>query len=365
MSNIYGILGLDTKDASIVRDLGKAVIYDAINQNFEMHAEEMTKAAECFIEAETEKFQETYRAVSGGYMQRRGDRARSGAVKPSAGWQVAYSLEAFGDVFGLTKEQWAYMTLREVDKFVTNILTRNTNTMRAEMMRMLFRNTSRSFEDEYMDGGTLTIQCLANGDSVLYPPLITAPTTSATADHYIVTGYAASSISDTNNPLPVARKKLEGHFGYSTGFGNVVSFINSAQTAKIKALAGFIEWVDNKINPGDDTDVPTWDNGLPMPPGRCIGRADGSWVFEWDAGIPANYMATIDLDGPRPLKRRIHPASTGLPMGLHLSSESDVDPLGTASYCDYLGFGVGDRRAAVMTFFDAGSTWTIPAIYDF
>jgi hypothetical protein len=364
MSDIYGILGIKKTDGQIVRDLGQGVIYDAIEQNFAMHVEDMARAMGAFVETDTEKFQETYRSEGGGYMQRKGGSARAGTTKPSGGWTVAYPLDEYGDEFGWGRKKVAYMTLQEVQRFVNTVIRRDINTNRLEMLRALFNNTARSYQDEFEDAGVLTIQPLANNDAVLYPPKITAETP-ATDNHYLVTGYAPGAISDTNNPLKVARRKLEGHYGYSTGFGNCVTWINSANSSAIEALTEFDPVPDSKVMPGDDTDIPMWDSGLPVPPGRLLGRSDGVWVFEWDLGIPANYMLTIDLDAARPLKRRIHPNRVGLPSGLQLVTTSDSEPLEHAVYENDYGFGCGDRRAGVVTFIDSGSTYTIPTKFNY
>lgn len=364
MTDLYGALGIDPTDSAYIGDFGSRVIYDAIDDNFQLHADIINQASQCFIEEDTEQFKEKYTSESGGYMQRKSDRGRSGAVKPTGGWEVAYPLESFGDEMAIPKKKQAYMSIKELNKFVNTIIRREYNTRRLEMMRALFRNTTRSYEDEFLKAGALTVQPLANNDSVVYPPKVTA-SAGATDNHYLVTGYAASAISDTNNPLKTARLKLEGHYGQVSGFGNCVTFINSAQSAKIEALASFTPLVDSKINPGDDTDILVWDDELPMPPGRLIGRASGVFVFEWDLGIPENYALTLDLDAARPLKRRVHPERVGWPVGLNLSTMTESDPLAGAAYESDYGFGVGDRRAAVVTFFDAGSSYTIPAIYNY
>lgn len=364
MTDLYGSLGMEPTDNTYINKIGHDVIYEAIDRNFQLHAEIINAAMLAFVEEDTEVFKEKYKSEGGGYMQRMSDRSRSATVKPVGGWEVAYPLEPFGDEFAIPKKKMDYMTLREMNKFVNTIVRREYNTRRLEMLRALFRNTTREYEDEYQEAGALTIQPLANGDSVKYPPKVTS-SESATDNHYLVTQYAASAISDTNNPLVTARRQLEDHFGQVSGFGNCVTWINSVQSAKIAALADFTPIVDNKIMPGQDTDIPMWDADMPVPPGRLIGRASGVFVFEWDLGIPANYTLTIDMDAARPLKRRVHPEAVGLPVGLNLTTVNDNDPLAGAAYSSDYGFGCGDRRAAVVTFIDAGSSYTIPALYNY
>jgi hypothetical protein len=194
---------------------------------------------------------------------------------------------------------------------------------------------------------------------VVYPPVI-GTDSEATDDHYLESGYAASAISDTNNPFVTIRDELEEHFGIPSDGSNIVVFVNNAQTAKVEALTDFVEVGDRFVIPGDNVDQLT---GLPANlPGRVLGRVSGCWAVEW-RWMPANYMTGIHMDAPRPIVARVDPADTGLGTGLQLVEVDREYPLQKSHYRHRVGFGVGNRLNGVVMELGTGGTYTIPTAY--
>ncbi|MEL7434244.1 MAG: hypothetical protein AAFN11_09875, partial [Chloroflexota bacterium] len=227
-------------------------------------------------------------------------------------------------------------------------------------------NADRTVVDEWptTDGdgaiGTLTIKPLANNDAALYPPLIGADSDdTAQENHYLVSGYAATAISDDNNPYITIRNELEEHFGLNEGYGNCVAFIHTDQVAATEALADFVDVTDVVVTPGDDTATV---NGLPNVPGRIIGRVSGVWVSEWRY-IPSGYILGTDLDQPAPTKVRVHRSEYGLPQALALVSEDERHPIMTRNYEHDMGVGVGNRLNGVIVQLKASGSYDIPSRY--
>jgi hypothetical protein len=357
MSGIFGVLGLSDTDNSYINTVGQAVVFEAANQYLAQVTAEINAATAVFVEETTELFKERYYLPGGGRLQRRGGQAQSGAVKASGYWDVAYPLEDFGAQVAGDDVSLAYMTLQQLQRHFDTVQAQDTNTVRFEVLRALFNNTARTFVDPLK--GSLTIQPLAlASDSVLYPPVLGSET-EATDTHHLESGYAATAISDTNNPIVTIVDELEEHFGAMTGGENIVIFINNAQTAKIKALTDFEEVPDSRIRVGDSISVPT---ALPNVPGRIIGRGSGAWVVEW-RWIPANYMLGMHMDAPAPLKIRVDEAASGLPRGLNLVSTDATYPFQAAHYRHRFGIGVGNRLNGVVMELGVGGTYTIPTAY--
>lgn len=356
MAGIYSILGLQDNDRSYVNTIGQRVVFDAAQQYLSMSTDDMMKAFAVFVEEETEGYKERYKLPGGGRMQRRGGVAASGAVKASGSWDVAFPLEDFGDQIANDDVSLAYMTLPELQRHLDTVVIRDINTMRYEMLRALLNSASRTFVDPLY--GSLTVQPAANGDSVLYPPVL-GTEADATENHYLESGYLTAAISNTNNPYITLRNELEEHFGTPTGFGNIAVFINSAQVPITETLTDYDSVADINLAIGANSDVPT---NLPNVPGRVVGRCEGVWVVEW-RWIPANYMVAIDLDAPAPLKVRVDPAETGLGTGLQLVSTSDAQPLQNSHYRHRFGVGVGNRLNAVVLELGNGGTYTVPSGY--
>ncbi|MGJ3241170.1 MAG: hypothetical protein ACFE0Q_20840 [Anaerolineae bacterium] len=358
---IYGALGLPENDRSLVNNIGEGVVYTAAQAFIQRHNADMEQAYNMFVEGTTENNKDYYKLPGGGRLQRLGNRSRAAATKAGGRWDVAFPLENFGAAFEFSKVDMAYMTVEQFANELATIRTQDVSTIRHEILLRLMNNEVRSFVDEIPHNpGTLSIQPLANGDSVIYPPVIGAASDAgATEDHYLVSGYLATAIDDDNNPLPVIRGELEEHFGTPTGYGNVCVFINTAQVAVVKALLDFTDVTDIGITPGDDTATV---NSAPMGPGRLIGRCDGVWVFEW-RHIPAGYMLGVDADQPGPVKIRVHPTGINLAQGLALVTEDERHPIMARNYEHWMGVGAGNRLNGVVMELKASGNYAAPSLY--
>lgn len=357
MSSIAGILGIADSSRVYVNTVGQRVVYDAVNQLLSQYNADVAAQTRVFVGETTSLFQERYVLPGGGRLQRLGNQAPSASVKRTGKWDVAYPLESFGAAQGSNRVEYAYLTVGDVDSAVQTIVAQDINTRRFEMLKAILNNTTRTFVDPI--NGSLSIQPLANGDTVVYPPVLGSES-EATDDHYVVSGYAAADVSDTNNPLITGRDELEEHFGTPTGGGQIVSFINNAQVAKIKALAEFNSVVDMAITPGANTDRV---NMLPNVPGRILGRTDsGVWVSEW-RWVPSGYIVNVSLDAPPPLKMRVDPTDTGLGSGLQLVAEDQINPLRVAYWENRFGIGCANRLNGVVIQLKASGSYDIPTGY--
>lgn len=356
MTGIAGILNLQDTDNLYVNTIGQSTVYEAARMYVDQINTDTNKAFEVFVEGDIEDYKERYKLPSGGRLDKRGGQSQSSAAKASGSWDVAYPLEDFGKQISGDDVALAYMTLDEFQRHLDGVQIANVNTVRYEMLRAIFQNVSRTFSDPLK--GDLTIQCLANGDGTLYPPVLGTESEADDTHHY-GTNYLSSAISDTNNPFATIRDELEEHFGAGTGGEEVCAFINNAQTAKSRALSDFVEVVDRDVRVGDSVSVPI---NLPMVPGRIIGRCSGVWVVEW-RWIPADYTVGLHLEASAPLKRRVDPAATGLPRGLNIVARETNFPLESIHYRNRFGMGVGNRLNGTVLKFVASTSYTIPTAY--
>lgn len=358
MSALFGLLGLSDSERVFVSTLGQDVVYDAVNELVNRYNLELNQMMSLFVEMPTTNHKERYKLAGGGRLAKMSTEAPAPEVKAYGGWDVAYPLEQFGAGLGGSRVTMAYMSVQDLDRHLKTIFIQDMNRVRFEILRRLFNNVQRSFGDDLW--GTLLVEPLANGDAVVYPPVIGSEV-EAVENHYYHTGYATASISDTNNPYATIAAELEEHFGKPVGGSNIICFINTAEEAKTRALTDFVEVVDRFVSPGDDTATPF---GLPAStPGRVIGRVSGCWVSVWD-WIPATYIKAIHLGASKPLKVRYDPADTGLPRGLALVAESEKYPLKESHWEHRMGFGVGNRLNGVFLELDV-STWDIPAGFEY
>ena len=358
MSGIFGALGIQDSERVMLSSLGQRVVFDAVNQVLGDHNADLQAAMNVFVQETTSDYKIRYKLPGGGRLQRIGDNSKAGAVKAYGGWDVALPLENFAAALAYNRIGYAYMSAQELARHLETIMVQDRNTVRYEMLRALFRSTAATFVDPLW--GSLTVEGLANGDSVVYPPVLGSESEAAD-NHYLSSGYAVSAISDTNNPYATVADELEEHFGTPSGGSNIVAFIPAATVAKTRALTDFVAVADMGIQPGADTALAV---GLPANvPGRIIGRMDGSgvWVSEWRF-IPATYLLAIHLDAPKPLLQRIDPDYTGLTPGLQLVATDEDNPFTNSEYVHRTGFGVGNRLNGVAMIVSAAA-WSVPTGY--
>lgn len=356
MSGIFGILGLPDSDRSFVNTIGQQTVYDAVQMYLQKVNTDMMQALSVFLEEETENHKERYYLPGGGRLQRRGEASSVGAVKATGSWDTAYPLEDFGAQLAGDDVSLAYMTMGQLDRHIDTIVIQDINTVRFEMLYALFHGDQRTFVDPIW--GSLTVQPLADGDTTVYPPVLGSES-EATDNHYLESNYAATAISDTNNPYVTMREELEEHFGTSTGGEEIAVFINPAETPETEDLTDFDAVPDNFIRVGANTDVPV---NLPGVPGRILGRTNGVWVVEW-RWIPSGWALGVHLGQKPPLKMRVDPADTGLPRGLTLVGRDTQFPMESAFYRHRFGLGVGNRLNGVVMEFGTGGTYTAPTAY--
>ncbi|MBK8434605.1 MAG: hypothetical protein IPL28_26375 [Chloroflexi bacterium] len=358
MANIFGQLGLSDTDRVFNGTIGQEVLYDVAAAFVASRNDELNRQIAVWVAGTTANHTERYRLPGGGYLEERGNQGK-GTFAPARAtgyWDVAYPLNDYGGAVEWDDVTMAYMTANELSLNIQNVVIKNQNTTRFQLLKSLFNNVAGTHIDPLW--GSLTVQRLANGDATLYPPVL-GSSTEATDNHYLESGYAAADISDTNNPFVTIRDELEEHFGAMTGGENIVVFVNPAQRAKIEALSDFVEVPDQYIRVGQDTAVPS---GLPNVPGRIYGRVNGCWVVEW-RWVPANYMMANHLEVDQPLKMRIDPADTGLGMGLQLVATDERFPLTKSVWRNRFGFGASNRLNGVIMELGTGGSYTIPTAY--
>lgn len=360
---IYGALGLPENDRSLVSSIGQNVVYDAAQEFIRRHNEDLATASNIFIEMTTEDHKDYYKLPGGGRLQRLRNRSRAAETRAGGQWDVAFPLEEFGAAFAIDRKSYAMLTVQQLANELATMRTQDVSTIRWEVLASLFSNTTRSVVDEWpVSKGTLTIQPLANGDSVLYPPKLGADSDDFEADnHYLVSGYTSANISDTNNPYVTIREEIEEHFGTPTGYGNIVVFIHTDEVSATEDLTDFTEVTDIHIDAGDDTDTVS---GMPNIPSsaRLLGRVSGVWVAEWRY-VPSGYLMGVDADSPAPTRMRVHRAEYSLPQGFALVAEDERHPIMTRHYEHDFGIGVGNRLNGVVMQLKASGDYDIPSRY--
>lgn len=359
MASIFGKLGLADTDRAFAGVVGQEVIYETAIEHVNLVNAELDRFLSVFVERTEERFKERYKLPGGGHLDQRGPDGRYGAAKAIGQWDVAFPLFDYGREVAIDDVSAGYMSVAELENHINTVTAQNVNTTRFQMLKAILNNTQGTYTDPLH--GSLSIEPLANGDAVVYPP-VSGSEDEATEDHYLESGYTAANISDTNDPFVTIVDDLLHHFGGAvTGGSNIVTFISPDERAKTEALTDFVEVPDQFIRVGTQTDVPV---GLPNVPGEIIGRhKHGSWVVSWP-WMPSAYMLGLHMLEPGPLVRRVDPADTGLWRGgLSLVAQDERFPFTSSIWRVRFGFGGGNRLNGVVMELGTGGTYSIPSGY--
>lgn len=352
MSTIFGVLGIKDRDTTL-DTVNQRLVFNLINEYAAATEAEVNQAFSVFVQETTPVFKETYRLPGGGMLQRMSNRGRPGATKLTGKWDVAYPIEDFRTQMAWDDVTFAYMRAGEAEAHLRGVMQQYINTKRYLLLRSLLNKTAETFHDEIY--GDLTIQRLANGDSVVYPPVVGSDA-EATDNHYLGSNYAASAISDTNNPFrDIIVPEIQEHYGQ----GRIVAWINSAQEAVVSALASFDAKPPQYVTVGANTDIASAD-GTVSGPGKFIGAANNVAIFVWD-WVPSGYIISLDLDQPKPVKQRVDvPESL---RGFKLIATQNDFPLQESYWRAREGYGVGNRLNGVAVQLVASTTYSTPSAY--
>lgn len=348
MSTVYGVLGVD--DLSTISTVGQLDIYTAASQVLNAHRLDLDRALVLFVQPQTTtEYNEIYKTLSGGKTQKVNRLGQPLDVRASGSYNVSYPIHDFQDGIAIDRVTRAKMTLREYQRQLDNITDRYTNAIRFEVLRCLLNKTNQTWTDPLY--GDLTLRRLANTDGTLYAPVVGSEA-GAEDFHYLTSGYVTANISDTNNPFVTLRAELMEH-----GAGDMVAFINSAETTKVSALTSFVEAPDPFIRTGASNDSIV--QQLANAPGTYLGRVKGSGgagthIFEWNY-IPATYILALNLGLEAPLKKRVDPEAELQGYGV-IPGANPQYPLQEAIYGERCGFAVAARTSAAAMFLNADGT---------
>lgn len=358
MGAFLGMIGVqDPTSTSWQSDVEPERLYTEMRRYFDLHNEELRQMEEVFIDGTTEAMQVLYQLpISGGQMQRRGARSEVGARRGPAEWTTGFPLHSYADALMRSTDDIAAMTAQELEMHIDSIRQNDINTRRFELLRALLNDDPWTFTDRRL--GTVTVYPLANGD-IEYPNF--TGNSSAQVNNYIVAGYLPSAISDTNNPVEAADARLRAYLGLTGSNRNRASFFNSEDTAEVRGLADFVKVSDGFVQAGNaDARIINVPENLP---GEVIGRANGSWIVEWDH-IPEAYSLHVDLNAPKPLRKRIPSAdfrrNKGLQDGLSLVNTELQFPLEKMTWENWFGYGAANRLNGVVIQMKASGDYETP-----
>lgn len=356
-TTLWGLLNLADAQTPVTA-VGQRQTFEAIQEFVNRHNATVQRAVRLLVGETTTDIETFFETPGGGMMQESNNLTRPGAIKAYGRYNVGFPIRDARDQIAADDITLAYMTLQQVNRSVQTIFVRHGNWVRYNILKALFNNANDTTWWEEAYNRAITIRRLANQDGTIFPPTISNDTPSQD-NHYLISGYLSSAISNTNNPFPVLRDEIKEHFGDAV---DIVVFINTAQSAIVKTLADFVPVVDSKVSQPITESVIS--STIPSDiPGVVIGRISGVWVSEWNS-VPADYMLAVDIAQPGPLSKRVDiPTGIAGRGQLALVARQVEFPLEESFWRDRHGYGVSNRLSAAIMQFKAAAPYDVPAAF--
>lgn len=330
-STAYGFMGLKDLMRERVAD-NLVIVQTAIEESIAAYQRESDGMLSILAERIVE-YSRRYQLLGSGTLQPLDQWGNPLPVLPSGYYDVAFPIQGAGTAWGDNRITRALMTIADANRFTLMVQNADLDWLARHMLAAIFTNVTWSYADD--DHGTLTIQPLANGDTVTYTR---RDGTTSTDTHYLA---QAAAIADATNPYPLYYTELAEHPSNS---GPYVSYIPTALKATTMALASFVDISDPDVTTGINT--PTLTGSAPtLIAGDLIGKADGMWIAEWGR-LPADIILSVAQGGSPVLGMREYPAPEI--QGLFPEFQNVDGNRHLSKFLRFCGFGVQNRIGAVV-----------------
>lgn len=345
---LYGFYSLKDLFNDRLTTTSGEVVANAIQQSVDEHNRQINAIMGLFADPTTDY---TGRFLTPGThrLQPLDENGRALPVKFAGHYDVAFPIRDAGSAWGANYKTMAKLTVADANRITGEMLKADALWMRDQLMAALFASATHTFVDAQW--GSLTIQPIANGDSVTYSR--TGGGAAAVDTHQL---FYNNSIADVTDPFSTWVTELTEH---PENTGDVVILIPTNLVSAVQALSAFHAVADPNITPGANTDTLNGSLGVALP-GKLLGYHEaGAWIAEWKA-LPSNYVLGTTTQGERALKMRQEPEAEL--QGFHLAGERNDHPYYERQWVRYAGFGAFNRVNAFVALVGAGA-YAVPTGY--
>lgn len=355
--DLAGVLNLQDVNVT-ANQVGQRVIYDGIQRLLDAYNAELEAATRFLIQRTTTEWQRKYALPGSREMEEMGVGAPSAnpaARKRTGTYDVGFDLRDARIAIGWDDITLAKLSIEDISSEVAESMRADTRWRMKWLLNHIFDNANNAFDDPQR--GPITVRRFANQDGTEFPE--TAPGgASGQDDHYLVSGYAASSVSDANNPFTTLRNEVLEHYSVEN---DMAFFVSEANMAKYEALTGYIEVDDPNITRALGTEY--LQRVIGNLPGRVRGRIKNQgWVVEWGR-IPDDYIYAQNLNAPAPIVERVD-AEADIAGFRLIPGQQGEYPLDGSTWRDRRGFGVQERLAGAVMLLAASGSYVVPDDYD-
>lgn len=294
--------------------------------------------------------QNVYGSAVGGTMTEVDEHGAAPTQRAAPGSTVAYPLKLKQFNLGWTDRFLSRATPADLAIATQNAQIAHRKEVLLDIKRAIYGSSNYTFYDHLVDNLSLTIRRLLNADG---EPIPAGPNgeeyDGSTETHYT----AEASLTAANLKASIRNVVEKGHGT------NVKCAISLTDETAVRALSGFMAYVDSRLTLKSDANEATQRLDVTRVDNRAIGILDAAeiWVKPWAI---ANYAFTWDAGSmDKPLKMRQDNAESM--QGLRIAAEFDSHPLHAQFMEAIYGFGVWTRTNGAVHYFGGGS-YTDPTI---
>ena len=291
---LYGFL--EHKDVFDQQIQGTLIptVNTAIQRSVDEHNRQMAAILALFVEPTTE-YKRRFWQTTSHRLQPLDDNGRARPVQIKGFYDLAWPIQEAGSAWGANYVARAKMTVETANRITASMIEADIRWMRDHVLGALFTNVTWTFPDDQW--GDLTVQPIANGDTVTYQ-IFSGADIMATDNHFAATAVA---ITDAANPFVAAAQDLREH---PENGDTVVFFIPTNIRAAVMNLTTFFDAPDPNLTSGTSVTQLATSLGVNVP-GEVLGydSASKAWFVEWLA-LPTDYSIGTTLGGLPPLRQR-------------------------------------------------------------
>ncbi len=345
----YGFYNLKQVLGQRANTVRVEVMNEAIRQTLNEHNRQLQTLFSLFVRQTTE-FKRVYRTAQAKKLTPLTAIGRPRPAITAGKYENAWPLQRAGIAWGAEYEARIQMTVQEVNDTLYEMQTADARWLRDHILAALFSKVSWTYTDDDDNVGSLTINGLANGDTVNYQ-IITGSDAGTTDNHYLA---QSSSIDNSHDPFSTIRTKLTEHPDNS---GDVVVLFPTNLRDSIMGLSAFYPLDDPNMNQGANVSTLARVPSVPIP-GEWVGyHTSKVYLAEWKS-LPDNYMIATMTGGERSLAMREH--TVDALRGFNMDAELGDHPYWESMYVRRAGFGSWNRVGALVQYIGSG-TYAVPS----
>lgn len=286
----YGLIGAAEAQSERVTSIGVDEVWSDVQLATEIYNEQMDMLLDTVVE-KVMVHQRNFKLTSSSTLQPLDDWGNPQPTHEDGQYSVAFPIQGAGDAWGNNRVSRALMTVQQVSRQVNKTFRADVDWMRRHILAAWFTNTTWTYVDD--EHGSLTIQPLANNDSVTY---LRRDGTSSADNHFL--GQANTIGNGADNPFPTIYRELDEHPSNS---GPYVAFVPTNLVDEIEALDDLITPDDPSLIISENNtrlriqvnpDISEYEQGPVLFGQRYLGRCNGVHIVEWSV-LPDNYIVAI------------------------------------------------------------------------